>query len=48
MTTKDSIIRMPNKHLRLRSQKVNFITPEVTKIIEAMKVNLQVKILSML
>jgi len=28
---------MPNKHLRLRSQKVNFITPEVTKIIDAMK-----------
>jgi len=37
MSSKDSIIKMPNKHLRLRSQKVNFITPEVTKIIEDMK-----------
>lgn len=37
MSSKDSIIRMPNKHLRLKSQKVNFITPDVTKIIDEMK-----------
>jgi peptide deformylase len=35
--TKDDIITLPNPHLRMKSQKVGLITPEIKKIIEDMK-----------
>lgn len=37
MSAKDSIITLPNPHLRQKSKKVAFVTPEVEKIIEAME-----------
>ena len=37
MSTKDAIITLPNQHLRQRSQKVHFITPEITQLIEDMQ-----------
>lgn len=35
--TKDDIITLPNTHLRQRSQKVSFVTPEIEKLIEDMQ-----------
>jgi peptide deformylase len=35
--TKDDIITLPNAHLRERSQKVSFVTPEIEKLIEDMQ-----------
>jgi peptide deformylase len=35
--TKDSIITLPNPHLRQRSQKVSFITPEIEKLVSDME-----------
>jgi peptide deformylase len=35
--TKDDIIALPNTHLRQRSQKVSFVTPEVSQLIEDMQ-----------
>ncbi|MDB5182010.1 MAG: peptide deformylase [Candidatus Saccharibacteria bacterium] len=35
--TKDNIITLPNPHLRQRSQKVNFITPEIEKLVADME-----------
>jgi peptide deformylase len=35
--TKDNIITLPNPHLRQRSQKVNFVTPEVSELIADMQ-----------
>lgn len=35
--TKDSIIALPNDHLRQRSQKVGVITPEIEQLAEDMK-----------
>ena len=35
--TKDDIITLPNPHLRQRSQKVSFITPEIEKLIADMQ-----------
>ncbi len=35
--TKDDIITLPNPHLRERSLKVSFVTPEVVQLVEAMK-----------
>lgn len=35
--TKDDIITLPNPHLRQRSQKVGFITPEIEKLIADME-----------
>lgn len=35
--TKDDIITLPNRHLRQRSQKVNFVTPEIEKLISDME-----------
>jgi len=35
--TKDDIITLPNDHLRQRSQKVNFVTPEVIQLVKDMK-----------
>jgi peptide deformylase len=35
--TKDNIIMLPNFHLRQRSQKVSFVTPEVTQMIKDMQ-----------
>lgn len=35
--TKDDIITLPNNHLRQRSQKINFITPEVEALINDMQ-----------
>lgn len=37
MSAKDSIIALPNPHLRERSSKVNVITPEVRQVIKDMK-----------
>lgn len=37
MATKDDIITLPNPHLRQRSQKVSFVTPDIIKLIEDMK-----------
>lgn len=34
--TKDDIITLPNSHLRQRSQKVSFVTSEITQLIEDM------------
>jgi len=36
--TKDDIITLPNQHLRERSKKVGFITPEIAQLIDDMKV----------
>ncbi len=35
--TKDDIITLPNEHLRQRSQKVTFVTPEIEELVEQMK-----------
>ena len=35
--TKDDIITLPNPHLRQRSQKISFVTPEIEKLIEDME-----------
>ncbi|HEX8181976.1 MAG TPA: peptide deformylase [Candidatus Saccharimonadales bacterium] len=35
--TKDDIITLPNAHLRQRSQKVSFVTPEITQLIADME-----------
>lgn len=35
--TKDDIIALPNQHLRQRSQKVSFVTPDIIALIEDMK-----------
>lgn len=35
--TKDDIITLPNAHLRQRSQKVAFVTPEVTQLVDEMQ-----------
>ncbi len=35
--TKDDIITLPNAHLRQRSQKVNFVTPEIVQLVEDMQ-----------
>jgi len=35
--TKDDIITLPNAHLRQRSKKVSFVTPEIEKLIEDMQ-----------
>jgi len=35
--TKDDIITLPNNHLRQRSQKISFVTPEVVQLVEEMK-----------
>jgi peptide deformylase len=35
--TKDDIISLPNPHLRLKSQKVGLITPEITELVDDMK-----------
>jgi peptide deformylase len=35
--TKDDIITLPNVHLRQRSQKISFVTPEIIQLIEDMK-----------
>ena len=35
--TKDDIITLPNDHLRVRSKKVGFISPEIAKLIQDMK-----------
>jgi peptide deformylase len=35
--TKDDIITLPNPHLRQRSQKISFITPEVEKLVADME-----------
>lgn len=35
--TKDDIIALPNPHLRERSKKVGFITPEIKKLVEDMQ-----------
>lgn len=35
--TKDDIITLPDVHLRQRSQKVAFVTPEVTQLVEEMQ-----------
>jgi peptide deformylase len=35
--TKDDIIALPNPHLRERSKKVGFITPEIEKLVEDMQ-----------
>lgn len=35
--TKDNIITLPNPHLRQRSQKISFVTPEIEKIISDME-----------
>lgn len=37
MSTKDDIITLPNTHLRQRSQKISYITPEAIRLIEDMK-----------
>ncbi|HVX58840.1 MAG TPA: peptide deformylase [Candidatus Saccharimonadales bacterium] len=37
MATKDSIITLPNPHLRHKSKKVSFVSPEVLEVIEEMK-----------
>lgn len=37
MSTKDDIITLPNPHLRQRSQKISFVTPDVIELIENMK-----------
>lgn len=37
MSKKDLIITLPNAHLRQKSQRVGFITPEVREVIENMK-----------
>src|SRR5438067_424820 len=36
-TTKDDIIALPNTHLRQRSQKVNFVTPEIEQLVQNMQ-----------
>lgn len=36
MSTKDDIIRLPNEHLRERSQKVGLIDEEVKKLVQSM------------
>lgn len=36
-TTKDDIITLPNEHLRQRSQKVGFITPEIQQLVRDMQ-----------
>ncbi len=35
--TKDDIITLPNEHLRQRSQRVAFVTPEIEELVEKMK-----------
>jgi peptide deformylase len=35
--TKDHIITLPNPHLRQRSQKISFVTPEIEKLISDME-----------
>ena len=35
--TKEDIITLPNAHLRQRSQKVSFVTPEITQLIADMQ-----------
>lgn len=35
--TKDSLIALPNEHLRQRSQKVGVITPEIKKLVQDMQ-----------
>lgn len=35
--TKDDIITLPNPHLRQRSQKISFVTPEVEKLVADMQ-----------
>lgn len=35
--TKNDIITLPNSHLRQRSQKISFVTPEVQQLIDDMK-----------
>lgn len=35
--TKDDIITLPNPNLRQRSQKVNFVTPEIEKLVSDMQ-----------
>ena len=35
--TKDDIITLPNSHLRQRSQKISFVTPEVEQLIQDMQ-----------
>jgi peptide deformylase len=35
--TKDDIITLPNQHLRQRSQKVSFVTPDITQLVEDMQ-----------
>jgi len=35
--TKDDIITLPNVHLRERSQKISFVTPEILKLIDDMQ-----------
>ncbi|HEX8226982.1 MAG TPA: peptide deformylase [Candidatus Saccharimonadales bacterium] len=35
--TKDDIITLPNAHLRQRSQKVSFVTPDIMQLIEDMQ-----------
>lgn len=37
MTPKDTIIRLPNQHLRQRSKKVGLIDPSIEKLIDDMK-----------
>jgi peptide deformylase len=37
MSAKDSIITLPNPHLRQKSKKVAFVSPEIKKVIEDMK-----------
>jgi peptide deformylase len=36
-TTKDDIITLPNPHLRQRSQKVAFVTPEIGQLVQSMQ-----------
>ena len=35
--TKDDIITLPNQHLRQRSRKVSFVTPEITQLVADME-----------
>ncbi|HEU5004933.1 MAG TPA: peptide deformylase [Candidatus Saccharimonadales bacterium] len=37
MSAKDTIITLPNPHLRQKSKRITFVSPEVTKVIEEMK-----------